>query len=381
MSSSEQFAIKLCKNLINNNKDFSIEQYICIFIMNNIYDSKIPSNFKFIESIFETDIFYQTIAFLIMRSLQNDITNKKINESNNYIQKIAHDMLEKESNKIVAAIKFLDVVVIRKINSIEIGRINENQLKKIALLKQKSIEQIINELLVNNKLIINITTYNENSKNHKNSSNTITDKFLELHIQGAIIDDNFFNSVGINSSNRNIFKNKTLSDYLKYQGAKNTRPLTNTKNNSYYPKLNASLINFISSNVSLLTDFKNKLREYIEIAKDIGNNPKSTNSKQKYITYFNKFDLQISTANNVRKLLTPAKNSLNPEIDLNDLTLILNKSNTLSDFRKNFNNYVRIIATSKNNNNVVYSKKIYNYFTNIGYTLNEIRTLLPKSNT
>lgn len=381
MSDSEQFAIKLCKNLINNNKDFSIEQYICIFIMNNIYDSKIPSNFKFIESIFETDIFYQTIAFLIMRSLQNDITNKKINESNNYIQKIAHDMLEKESNKIVAAIKFLDVVVIRKINSIEIGRINENQLKKIALLKQKSIEQIINELLVNNKLIINITTYNENSKNHKNSSNTITDKFLELHIQGAIIDDNFFNSVGINSSNRNIFKNKTLSDYLKYQGAKNTRPLTNTKNNSYYPKLNASLINFISSNVSLLTDFKNKLREYIEIAKDIGNNPKSTNSKQKYITYFNKFDLQISTANNVRKLLTPAKNSLNPEIDLNDLTLILNKSNTLSDFRKNFNNYVRIIATSENNNNVTYSKKIYNYFTNIGYTLNEIRTLLPKSNT
>ena len=378
MSSSEQFAIKLCKNLINNNKDFSIEQYICIFIMNNIYDSKIPSNFKFIESIFETDIFYQTIAFLIMRSLQNDITNKKINESNNYIQKIAHDMLEKESNKIVAAIKFLDVVVIRKINSIEIGRINENQLKKIALLKQKSIEQIINELLVNNKLIINITTYNENSKNHKNSSNTITDKFLELHIQGAIIDDNFFNSVGINSSNRNIFKNKTLSDYLKYQGAKNTRPLTNTKNNSYYPKLNASLINFISSNVSLLTDFKNKLREYIEIAKDIGNNPKSTNSKQKYITYFNKFDLQISTANNVRKLLTPAKNSLNPEIDLNDLTLILNKSNTLSDFRKNFNNYVRIIATSKNNNNVVYSKKIYNYFTNIGYPLSQIRTLLSK---
>ena len=378
MSSSEQFAIKLCKNLINNNKDFSIEQYICIFIMNNIYDSKIPSNFKFIESIFETDIFYQTIAFLIMRSLQNDITNKKINESNNYIQKIAHDMLEKESNKIVAAIKFLDVVVIRKINSIEIGRINENQLKKIALLKQKSIEQIINELLVNNKLIINITTYNENSKNHKNSSNTITDKFLELHIQGAIIDDNFFNSVGINSSNRNIFKNKTLSDYLKYQGAKNTRPLTNTKNNSYYPKLNASLINFISSNVSLLTDFKNKLREYIEIAKDIGNNPKSTNSKQKYITYFNKFDLQISTANNVRKLLTPAKNSLNPEIDLNDLTLILNKSITLSDFRKNFNNYVRIIATSENNNNVTYSKKIYNYFTNIGYPLSQIRTLLSK---
>lgn len=378
MSSSEQFAIKLCKNLINNNKDFSIEQYICIFIMNNIYDSKIPSNFKFIESIFETDIFYQTIAFLIMRSLQNDITNKKINESNNYIQKIAHDMLEKESNKIVAAIKFLDVVVIRKINSIEIGRINENQLKKIALLKQKSIEQIINELLVNNKLIINITTYNENSKNHKNSSNTITDKFLELHIQGAIIDDNFFNSVGINSSNRNIFKNKTLSDYLKYQGAKNTRPLTNTKNNSYYPKLNASLINFISSNVSLLTDFKNKLREYIEIAKDIGNNPKSTNSKQKYIIYFKKFDLRISTANNVRKLLTPAKNSLNPEIDLNDLTLILNKSNTLSDFRKNFNNYVRIIATSKNNNNVVYSKKIYNYFTNIGYPLSQIRTLLSK---